>query len=176
METVRDYFWDIKIMTDGDCIQEIKRCLLLGRQALTNLKQKHYFANKGQSIQIYGVSSSYILMWEFDYKESWDLNNWHFWTVMLEKTLESPLDCKEIQPVNPKGNQSWTLIGGPMMKLTLQYFSHLVQRTGLLGKMLMLGNIEGQRRRGRQRLRWLDDITDLMDMGLSKLQVLVMDR
>ena len=74
-------------------------------------KQRHYFANKGPSSQSYRFSSSHIWMWEFDYKESWALKNWCFWTVVLEKTLESPLDCKEIQPVNPKGNQSWIFIG-----------------------------------------------------------------
>ena len=74
-------------------------------------KQRHYFANKGPSSQSYGFSSSHVWMWELDHKESWALKNWCFWTVVLEKTLESPLDCKEIQPVNPKGNQSWILIG-----------------------------------------------------------------
>ena len=74
-------------------------------------KQKHYFANKVQSSQSYGFSSSHVWMWEFDYKESWALKNWCFWTVVLEKTLESPLECKEIQPVHPKGNQSWIFIG-----------------------------------------------------------------
>ena len=74
-------------------------------------KQRHYFANKGQSSQSYGFSSSHVWMWELDYKESWALKNWYFWAVVLEKTLESPLDCKEIQPVHPKGNQSWIFIG-----------------------------------------------------------------
>ena len=74
-------------------------------------KQRHYFANKGPSSQGYGFSSSYVWMWELDYKESWAPNNWCFWTVVLEKTLESPLDCKDIQPVHPKGDQSWVFIG-----------------------------------------------------------------
>ena len=74
-------------------------------------KQRHYFANKGPSSQSYGFSSSHVWMWELDYKESWALKNWCFWTVVLEKTLESPLNCKEIKPVNPKGNQSWIFIG-----------------------------------------------------------------
>ena len=74
-------------------------------------KQRHYFANKGPSSQSYGFSSSHVWMWELHYKESWALKNWCFWTVVLEKTLESPLDCKEIQPVHPKGNQSWIFIG-----------------------------------------------------------------
>ena len=76
-------------------------------------KQRHYFADKGLSSQSYGFSSSHVWMWELDYKESWALKNWCFWTVVLEKTLESPLDCKEIKPVNPKGNHSWAFIGRP---------------------------------------------------------------
>ena len=93
----------------------IKRLLLLGRKAMTNLdsilKSRHYFANKGPSSQDYGFSSSHVWMWELDYKESWARKNWCFWTVVLEKTLESPLDCKEIQPVHPKENQSKIFIG-----------------------------------------------------------------
>ena len=112
METVRDFtFGGSKITADGDCSHEIKRCLLLGRKAMINLdsilkKQIHYFANKCPSSQSYSFSSSHVCMWE-----CWVLKNWCFWTVLLEKTLESPLDCKEIKPVNPKGNKSWIFIG-----------------------------------------------------------------
>ena len=109
-------FLGSKITADGDRSHEIKRRLLLGRKVMTNLdsilkSRGITLTKKGPSIQSYGFSSSHVWMWELDYKESWVLNNWCFWTVMLEKTLESPLDCKEIQPVHPKGNQSWIFIG-----------------------------------------------------------------
>ena len=116
METLTDLiFLGSKIIADGDCSHEIKRLLLLGRKAVTNLdsilKSRHYFADKGLCSQSYGFSSSHVWVWKLDYKESWVPKNWCFWTVVLEKTLESPLDCKEIQPVHPKGNQSWIFIG-----------------------------------------------------------------
>ena len=132
-------------------------------------KQRHYFADRGLSSQNYGFSSSHIWMWELDYKESWAPKNWCFWTVVLEKTLESPLDCKEIQPVNPKGNQSWIFIGSPWCwSWNSQYFGHLMWKTDSFEKTLMLGKMEVRRRRGQQKMRWLDDITDLMDMSLSR--------
>ena len=115
METVPDFiFLGSKITADGDCSHEIKRCLLLERKTMTNLaykKQRHYFANKDPSSQSYGFFSSHVWMWELDYKESWVLKNWCFWTVVLEKTHESPLDSKAVKPVNPKGNQPWIFIG-----------------------------------------------------------------
>ena len=115
-------------------------------------------------------------MWELDYKESWAPNSWCFWTVVLEKTLESPLDCKEIRQSILKEISPEYSLGGLMLKLKLQYFGHLMGRTDWLEKTLMLGKIEGERRRGWQRMRCFDGIRDLMDMSFSKLQELVMDR
>ena len=133
-------------------------------------------SDKSPSSQSCGFSSNHVWLWELDHKESWASKNWCFQTLVLEKTLESPLNSKVIKPVNPKGNQSWIITGGLMLKLKLQYFDHLIWRADSLEKTLMLGGIGGRRRRGWQRMRGLDGITDSMDMSLSRLQVLVMDR
>ena len=124
METVTDFiFLGSKITVDGDCRHEIKRRLLLGRKAMTNLdsilKSRDNFADKSKSSQSYGFSSSHVWMWELDYKESWSFKNWCFWTVVLERTLESPLDCKEIQPILKEISLKYSL-EGLMLKLKLQ--------------------------------------------------------
>ena len=154
VETVTDFiFLGSKVSAWGDYTHEIKKCLLLGRKVKTNLdsllkKQRHYFADKRLSSQDYSFSSSHVWMWELDCKESWAPKNWCFWTMMLEKTLKSPLKCKEIQLVHPKGNQSWIFTGRTDAETETPYFGHLMQRADSLEKTLMLGKIDGRRRRG----------------------------
>ena len=139
-------------------------------------KQRHYFADKGPYSQRYGFSSSHVWMWELDHKEGWGPKNWCFWTVVLEKTLRVPWTARRsnqsvLKEISPE--YSWKRL---MLKLKLQYVGHLMQRADTLEKTLMLGKIEGRKRRGWRRMRWLDGIIDSRDVYLSKLHKVVKDR
>ena len=136
-------------------------------------KQRHYFSDKGPPGQSYGFSSIHVWMWDLDHKEGWVIKNWCFWTVVLEKTLEIPLDSKEIKPVNPKGDQSWIFIARTDTEAEAPRLWPPDAKSQVFTKILMLGNNKSRRRRERQKTRLLDGITDSMDMSLSKLWKLV---
>ena len=147
-----------KITAASDCSHEIKRRLLLGKKVMTNLdsilKSKDItFVNKGLSSQGYGCYSGHVWMWELDYKESWAPKNWCFWTLVLEETLESPLDCKKFQPVYPKGDQSWVFIGRTDAEAETPILWPPHAKSWLIGKYSGAGRIGGSRRTGWQRMR-----------------------
>ena len=148
VETVRDFiFLSSKITADGDCSHEIKRHLLLGRKVMTK-KQRHYFADKGSSSQGYGFSCGHVWMWELDCEEGWAPKNWCFWTVVLEETLESPLDCKEIQPVLSEGDQPWDFFGRNDAKAETPVLWPPHAKSWLIGKDSNAGKDWGQEEKG----------------------------
>ena len=170
-----------KITVDGDCSHEIKRCLLLRREVMTNLdsilkNRDITLSTKVCLVKAMFFSSGHLWMCDLDYKESWAPNNWCFWTVVLEKTLESPLDCKVIQPGHRKGNQSWIFTGRTDVRVETPILWLPNMKNWLIWKDPDAGKDWGQEEQGTTEDEILDGITGSMDMSLSKLQELVMDR
>ena len=143
------------------CSLKKKKKAMINLDSILKSRERHYFASKDLSSQSYVFSSSHVWMWELDHKKSWMPKNWCFWTVVLEKTPESLLGCKEIQPVHSKGDQSWDFFGRTEAEAETPILWHLMWKPDSFEKTLMLGKIEGRRRSSRQRMRWLNGITDL---------------
>ena len=173
MGTVTDYFLRLQNHCRWWLSHEIKRHLLLGQKAMINLdsilKSRDNTLLTSLCSQRYGFSSSHVWMWELDYKESWTLKNWCLRTAVLEKTLDSPLDCKEIKLDNPKGNQPWIFIGKTNAKDEVPIFWPPEVKSRLIGKDPDAGKDWRQEEKGQERMRWLDVATNSMDMSLSKL-------
>ena len=174
VDTVTGFiFLGSKITADGDCSHEIKRRLLLGRKAITNLDSILKSRDSTLTTNVHLVKAMVfpVFMYgcESDYKESWAPKNWCFWTVVLEKIFESPLDCKEIQPVHPKGDQSWVSIGRTDAEAEIPILCPPDAKSWLIWKDPDAGKDWRQEEKGRQRMRWLDGVIDSLDMSLNKL-------
>ena len=181
VETVTDFILgDSKITADGDCSHEIKRCLFLGRKLMTNLDSILKSRDITLSTKVHLVKAMVfpVVMYgcELDYKESWALKNWCFWTAVLEKILESPLACKEVQPVHPKGNQSWIFIGSTEIETETPTLWPPDANNQLILKDPDAGKYWRQEEKGMTEDEMVGGITNVMDMSLSRLRELVMDR
>ena len=174
-------FLGSKITADGDCSHEIRRWLLLDRKAMTNLEgvlkgSNILYQQRSIQCQEFGLPNGHGWLWELDHKGGRMPKNWCLWNVVLEKTPESPLGCKEVKPVNLKGNQSWILVGKTDAEAEAPIFRSSDANSWLIGKVPDSGKDWAKKRRGHQRMRWLDGITDAMDMNLGKCQEMVRDR